>query len=114
MFVSCQAFCDIPEWIHCLPAPAGIYSLTIRSITPRGDYMGFGSKRTIVGAIGMLALCVVSTATKTAGQAAPPAKPQMAEEVFKNVQVLKGLPVDEFMDTMGMISSALGLNCLDC
>ena len=38
----------------------------------------------------------------------------MAEELFKNVQVLKGIPVDEFMDTMGMISSALGLNCLDC
>src|ERR1700756_2613318 len=76
--------------------------------------MPFGSKRMIVGVVGMFALCVLSTATKTAGQAAPPAKPQMAEEVFKNVQVLKGLPVDEFMDTMGMISSALGLNCLDC
>jgi outer membrane lipoprotein-sorting protein len=38
----------------------------------------------------------------------------MVEDVFKNVQVLKGIPVDEFMDTMGMISNALGLNCLDC
>lgn len=76
--------------------------------------MRLGVKRTIVSVIGMVALCLVGTATKTAGQAAQPAKPQMAEEVFKNVQVLKGLPVDEFMDTMGMISSALGLNCLDC
>src|SRR6266545_2582524 len=42
------------------------------------------------------------------------AKPQMAEEVFKNVQVLKGIPVDEFMDTMGMFSAALSLNCTDC
>ena len=48
------------------------------------------------------------------GQAAQAAKPQMAEEVFKNVQLLKGIPVDEFMDTMGMISAAVGLNCLDC
>jgi hypothetical protein len=38
----------------------------------------------------------------------------MAEEAFKNVTALKGIPVDEFMDTMGMISAALGLNCLDC
>ena len=38
----------------------------------------------------------------------------MADEVFKNVTVLKGLQVDEFMDTMGMIAAALGLNCLDC
>jgi hypothetical protein len=41
-------------------------------------------------------------------------KPQMAEEVFKNVQVLRGIPVDEFMGTMGFFSAALGLNCTDC
>ena len=40
--------------------------------------------------------------------------PQMAEEVFKNVQILKGIPVDQFMGTMGMISAATGLNCTDC
>ena len=68
----------------------------------------------MVGAMGMFAICVVGAATKTAGQAPQPAKPQMAEDIFKNVQVLKGLTVDEFMDTMGMISAALGLNCLDC
>ncbi len=28
-------------------------------------------------------------------------KPQMADDVFKNVQVLKGISVDEFMATMG-------------
>ena len=38
----------------------------------------------------------------------------MAEEVFKNIQVLKGIPVDEFMGTMGFFSSSLGLNCTDC
>jgi photosynthetic reaction center cytochrome c subunit len=48
------------------------------------------------------------------GQNAPEPRPRMAEEVFKNVQILKGIPVDEFMDTMGMISAALGMNCLDC
>ena len=38
----------------------------------------------------------------------------MAEDVFKNIQVLKGIPVDEFMGTMGFFSASLGLNCTDC
>ncbi|HLH31288.1 MAG TPA: photosynthetic reaction center cytochrome c subunit family protein, partial [Terriglobia bacterium] len=41
-------------------------------------------------------------------------QPQMAQDVFKNVQVLRDIPVDEFMDTMGFFSSSLGLNCADC
>ena len=41
-------------------------------------------------------------------------RPQMAEDVFKNVQVLKGIPVDEFMSTMGVFSAALGMSCEDC
>jgi photosynthetic reaction center cytochrome c subunit len=41
-------------------------------------------------------------------------KPPMAEEAFKDIQILKGIPVDEFMDTMGMFSAATGLNCVDC
>src|ERR1051325_5962892 len=44
----------------------------------------------------------------------PAQKPQMAEDVFKNVQVLKGIPVDEFMSTMGVFSAALGMSCEDC
>jgi len=46
--------------------------------------------------------------------AAGQAKPPMAEDVFKNVQILRGIPVDEFMTTMGFFSAALGLNCTDC
>jgi outer membrane lipoprotein-sorting protein len=50
------------------------------------------------------------------GQGQPPAaaRPQMAEEVFTNVRVLRGIPVDEFMDTMGMFAASTGLNCTDC
>src|SRR5437867_7516535 len=58
-------------------------------------------------------LCLLGVALSS-GQAAQEARPQMAETVFKNVQVLKGIPVDEFMDTMGMFSAALALNCIDC
>src|SRR5215831_6068147 len=70
-------------------------------------------RRTILCLMGIVMVCLLGT-TISSGQRGPEAKPQMAEELFKNVQVLKGLPVDEFMDTMGMISAALGLNCLDC
>lgn len=43
-----------------------------------------------------------------------PASGQMAEDVFKNVQVLRGIPVNEFMETMGFFSASLSLNCTDC
>src|SRR5213593_543551 len=41
-------------------------------------------------------------------------KPLIAEEVFKNVQILKGIPVNQFMETMGFFAASLGLNCVYC
>lgn len=41
-------------------------------------------------------------------------KQPMAEQVFSNVQVLKGIPVSEFMGTMGFFAASLGLNCVFC
>jgi photosynthetic reaction center cytochrome c subunit len=41
-------------------------------------------------------------------------KPQTADQVFKNVQVLKGIPVDDFMGTMGLMSAAVGYDCSEC
>jgi outer membrane lipoprotein-sorting protein len=38
----------------------------------------------------------------------------MSEEAFKNIQVLRGIPVNEFMGTMGFFAASLGLNCTDC
>src|SRR5919197_2831058 len=40
--------------------------------------------------------------------------PPMAETVFKNVQILKGIPVDEFIDTMGMFAAATAKDCTGC
>src|SRR6184192_1025940 len=48
------------------------------------------------------------------GQTAPAPKAPMSDEVFKNVQVLKGITVNEFMGTMGVFSAALGMSCEDC
>ena len=38
----------------------------------------------------------------------------MSEQAFKNVTVLKGIPVDEFMNTMGFIAASTNYNCADC
>ena len=47
-------------------------------------------------------------------QAAPPQRSQVSEEAFKNVQLLKGIPVDEFMGAMGLFSAATSMCCLEC
>lgn len=47
-------------------------------------------------------------------QSAPQDKPLLAEQVFKNVRVLRGIPVDDFMETMGIMTSALQFDCADC
>jgi len=38
----------------------------------------------------------------------------MSEDVFENIQVLRGIPVDEFMGTMGLYSAALTFCCSTC
>ena len=62
--------------------------------------------------VAALTVVYLSTAVLIGGQTT--ARAPMAEEVFKNVQVLKGIPVDEFMATMGFFAAAIGLNCTDC
>jgi photosynthetic reaction center cytochrome c subunit len=49
-----------------------------------------------------------------AAQTPAPATHPMSEQVFKNVRALKGLSVDDFMETMGLISAALSFDCSDC
>jgi len=42
------------------------------------------------------------------------ADPRPAEQVFKNVQLLKGISADEFMATMGFFTASLGESCTFC
>jgi photosynthetic reaction center cytochrome c subunit len=73
------------------------------------------SRRAILCAMGTIILCLLGT-TWALSQSAKPAgdKPQMSEEAFKNIQVLRGIPVNEFMGTMGFFAASLSLNCTDC
>jgi photosynthetic reaction center cytochrome c subunit len=63
--------------------------------------------------IGTIAASLL-TAALAGAQSPPQEKPLMAEQAFKNVRVLKGIPVDEFMATMGFFSASLGETCTDC
>ena len=66
----------------------------------------------ISAAVGMTAAVWMWSGAMSAQ--APADRVPNAEDVFKNIQVLKGIPVDQFMGTMGFFSSSLGLNCTDC
>jgi hypothetical protein len=62
----------------------------MRSWSTRGRLVAVG-----IGACGLIGAGLVSA------QTASQDKPLMADQVFKNVRVLKGIPVDDFMETMG-------------
>jgi photosynthetic reaction center cytochrome c subunit len=73
-----------------------------------------GGQWILMGAVvGLIAIVFATHGTDLFGQAAA-ARPQMSEQAFKNIQVLKGIPVDEFMGTMGLFSAALSVCCGDC
>ncbi len=85
---------------------------------PRGVFVGSSARFLVTsGTISVMWLTSVLSAggqARQAEQAAQEQKPQMAEDVFTNVQLLRGIPVKEFMGTMGFFSAATGMNCTQC
>jgi photosynthetic reaction center cytochrome c subunit len=90
-----------------------------------------GSRRMVVVIASSIATLFVVAMTLTAvqagagapgrsGQAGPTSTtpgaqgPQLAGQAFKNVQALKDISVDDFMLTMGIMTSSLGFDCADC
>src|SRR5688572_31968942 len=47
-------------------------------------------------------------------QQTPAQQPKTAEQVYKNIQVLKGMPAAELEPTMAFISGSLGVKCNHC
>ena len=81
--------------------------------------MRIGSRRTTANPADFLLaflttflMITVLSGASAYGQARGDMRP--AEQVFKNVQSLKGIPADEFMSTMGFFSASLGISCGDC
>ena len=72
-----------------------------------------GSRRAFLGATAVAVVCLAGAATVAvraqAGDAA-----QMTDTTFKNIMLLKGIPVDTFFDAMGMFANAMGNDCTYC
>src|SRR5438876_5280835 len=75
--------------------------------------MTSGWRRAILGAAEIVIVGLAGLGYARS-QAAQTVRPQMSDEAFKDIRVLKGVPVDEFMDVMGMFSASLGYCCTDC
>ena len=67
--------------------------------------------RSVLALLGMMVVCGFSVAPAAGAQQEDTL---MADEVFTNLQLLGGIPVDEFWDTMGMFAAGLGKDCVDC
>ena len=89
-------------------------------------HMRIGWRKATAGALGVALICLAgvglangqtapavkqATSAKTA---TPAEKPLLAEDVFKDIRVLRGMPLDEFMDTMGFFAASLAMTCTDC
>src|ERR1700719_772409 len=63
-------------------------------------------------------LCLVSSGAlailDARAQSRTPPVPKPAEEKFKNVQVLKGVPADQILPAMQFVASSLGVECEYC
>ena len=76
---------------------------------------GQGQAASRPGRGGQAAGAAAGRGAQAAGAPAQPAEKElMAEEVYKNVQVLKGIPANQFLATMGIMTSSLGVSCNTC
>ena len=83
--------------------------------------MNFGSKAIMASVAAMILVFIAGIApgvaqSRPAGDTRTPTeqKPLMADQVFKNVQLLKGISVKEFMETMGFFAAATNKTCTTC
>jgi hypothetical protein len=51
---------------------------------------------------------------EAAAQAGPDPGPMTSDKLFRNIQILKGMPVDTFFDAMGMFAASMGDDCTYC
>ena len=75
--------------------------------------MKLRSRRGVLAASGITVAVLIGIGLAGA-QTASQETPLLAEQAFKNIQVFKGLPVDDFMETMGIMAASLDFDCSDC
>jgi hypothetical protein len=76
----------------------------------------YGKRVVLLGMVALLAVCgiVVREVKAQSGATAAPGAEKKAEEQFKNIQVLKGVPADQIFPTMQFITASLGVECDFC
>jgi hypothetical protein len=73
--------------------------------------MKLGSKGMFLG---VAAIAVMGLLGAAAHAQVPQEKVPLTDEVFKNVLLLKGIPVDTFFEAMGMFANSMGNDCTFC
>jgi photosynthetic reaction center cytochrome c subunit len=74
----------------------------------------------VLGIVTIVSLCGImndgarAQAGAAGAQATTPMAPKRAEEQFKNIQVLKGIPADQLIPAMQFITASLGVECEFC
>jgi len=102
-----------PEFYMSLKSCARL-GFELQSGRPRFGRAGAYSCRPLLPRLLVISAALFLAGLPARAQGGAQPKPLMAEDVFKNVQLLKGIPVNQFMDTMGFFSAALGYNCTNC
>src|ERR1700677_1662909 len=80
----------------------------------RGKIRAFLVGGGIVLAICGIAIRGAKAQSNGSAQAASTAEPKKAEEQFKNIQTLKGVPADQLIPAMQFITASLGVECEFC
>jgi photosynthetic reaction center cytochrome c subunit len=81
-----------------------------------GAWMNLNRRNTTFVFSGLTLSIGLAIAGAKAQSSAPqsPATPKLAEEQFKNIKVLKGVPADQIFPSMQFITASLGVECEYC
>jgi photosynthetic reaction center cytochrome c subunit len=95
-----------------LPIPSNKSKLQSRQMTIRT--LSFGILLALIGAYAPAHSQTAGQTPQQKAQQPPAQKELMAEDVYKNIQVLKGIPENQFLSTMGFFSASIGESCEFC
>jgi outer membrane lipoprotein-sorting protein len=77
-------------------------------------------KAPVFVAMGVALTCLLSVGSlkalpaEASAQAGQEPAPITTDKLFRNIQILKGMPVDTFFDAMGMFAASMGDDCTYC
>jgi hypothetical protein len=71
-------------------------------------------KAFLVVAVFVLALVIAMVLARLGTAQSVPMEGKTAEEIYKNIQILKGIPADQIIPAMQFMSASLGVECEHC